>query len=383
MPTTEPGDIRKKFFMCYFESTRECNLDCRYCMTKNPRKQSPSHRTELSTDEIKHLIVDEVREYCDNGAIAFSGGEHLLRKDALEILEYTAQAGLWSFINTNGSLLTKDLVRRVKKATGGKVIFVFSLNSILPKTQKWGRDDGLWTVVKAAHRCFRAGVDFFFITTVSKSNIKSLGLTVRFLKLAGIPMLRSPFVTRGMGDSHRELALTREDMKNVIHPILRSHALSYVSYTPFFAGPEFLKAKQRELNVDLEQLGCQAARGFVGVSAEGSVAPCVHLLDNGLDSGNVRDLPLSRILRDSPLIKAVRSREGLKGKCGRCRYKQTCGGCRALAYYRTGDCFAEDPTCFFEPVDETTRSEHEEAQNRNTARFLKFIKTHNPWKSFF
>jgi AdoMet-dependent heme synthase len=377
------ADHRRKFFMCYFESTRKCNLSCRYCMTKNPRKPPEGHTTELSTDEIKRLIVDEVKKHCDNGAIAFSGGEHLLRPDAFEILEYTAKAGLWSFINTNGSLLTRDLVKRAKLVTGGKVIFVFSLNSILPKIQKWGRDDGLWTVIKAAHLCLRAGVDFFFITTVSKNNLKSLGLTVKFLKLAGIPMLRSPFVARGMGGGHRDLSLTPGDMKNIIHPILRSHALSYVSYTPFFAGPEFLKAKQRELGIELESLGCQAARGFVGVSAEGGVAPCVHLLDAGLECGNVRDLPLSELLRSNPVIKAVRSREGLKGKCGRCRYKQTCGGCRALAYYRTGDHMAEDPTCFFEPADETTRSEHEEAQNRNTTRFLKFIKTRNPWKSFF
>jgi len=379
----DPKTPRRKFFMCYFESTRRCNLECRYCMTKNPRTPPKSHTAELSTDEIKRLVIDEVKKYCDNGAIAFSGGEHLLRKDALEILEYTAGAGLWSFINTNGSLLTRDLIKRVKKAAGNKVIFVFSLNSILPKTQKWGRDDGLWTVVKAAARCLRAGVSFFFITTISKNNLKSLGATVKFLKLAGIPMLRSPFVMRGMGNCHQELALTPEDMKDVIHPILRGYARSYVSYTPFFAGPEFLKDACDTMGMELGQLGCQASRGFVGVSAEGGVAPCVHLLDNGLECGNVRDLPLTAILNDNPIIKTVRSREGLKGKCGRCRYKQTCGGCRALAYYRTGDYLAEDPTCFFEPVDETTRSEHEESQNKQTTRFLKFIKSNNPWKSFF
>ena len=377
------SDPRRKFFMCYFESTRECNLGCRYCMTRNPRRPPEKHTAELSTEEIKRLIVDEVRRHCDNGAIAFSGGEHLLRKDALEILEYTAGAGLWSFINTNGSLLTGGLVKRVKQATANKVIFVFSLNSIVPKVHKWGRDDGLWTVARASALCLKAGVKFFFITTISRGNLKSLGATVGFLKLAGIPMLRSPFVMRGMGDCHRELALTPADMENIVHPALRGHPLSYVSYTPFFAGPEFLRSECEAAGMELGQLGCQAARGFVGVSAEGGVAPCVHLLDNGLECGNVRDTPLSELLRDNPVIKAVRSRESLKGKCGRCRYKQTCGGCRALAYYRTGDYLAEDPTCFFQPENETTRSAHEEQQNRQTRRFLKFVKSRQPWKSFF
>ena len=379
---TSKGPL-KKFFLCYFESTRKCNLNCRYCMAKEPRKPPKDHTTELSTEEIKRLVIDEVKKYCSHGAIAFSGGEHLLRPDALEILDYTAKAGLWSFVNTNGTLLTSDLLKRVKKATGGKVIFVFSLNSILPTIQKWSRDDSLWTVIKAARLCLKEGVNFFFITTISKSNLKSFSTTVNFLKFKKIPMLRSPFVTRGMGNCHQELALTPEDMKNIIHPVLRNYALSYVSYTPFFAGPEFLEAKWKEMNVEIDQLGCQAARGFVGVSAEGHVAPCVHLLDNGLECGNVRDTPLTAILRDNEIIKAVRSRETLKGKCGRCRYKSTCGGCRALAYYKTGDYMAEDPTCFFEPVDAATRSEHEELQNRNTTRFLEFIKTKDPWKSLF
>ncbi len=372
-----------KFFLCYFESTRRCNLECRYCMAKEPVKPPVDHTTELSTQEIKTLVVDQMRKYCTHGAIAFSGGEHLLRPDAVEILEYTAKAGLWSFVNTNGSLLTRGLVRRIKKATGGKVIFVFSLNSVLPDTHKWSRDDSLRTVLKAAWLCLTSGVDFFFITTVSKSNLKSLRLTVNTLRLLGIPMLRSPFVMRGMGNCHQELSLTPEDMRDVVHPALRSYPLSYVSYTPFFAGPDFIKRKWEELGVEITQLGCQAARGFVGVSAEGHVAPCVHLLDNGIPCGNVRDTPLTEILENNPVIKAVRSREGLKGKCGRCRYKNTCGGCRALSYYRTGDYLAADPTCFFEPADENERSPYEELQNRKLAKFLDFIKTRSPWKDLF
>jgi len=61
----------------------------------------------------------------------------------------------------------------------------------------------------------------------------------------------------------------------------------------------------------------------------------------------------------------------------------TCGGCRAISYYRTGDYLAADPTCFFEPADENTRSPYEEMQNRNTAKFLDFIKTRSPWKDLF
>ena len=352
-------------------------------MAKPAANESPIRGNELSTDEIKRLIIDEVKKYSDDGAIAFSGGEHLLRDDALELLEYTAKAGLWSFINTNATLLDKKKLREIKKITDGKVIFVFSLNSIERKVHKWSRDDSLWTIRKVAKMCYKMEINFFFILTVTKKNLHTLKSTVDRVKSKGVPILRSPFVLRGRGKDYPELVFTREDMENIIHPILREYPLSYVSYAPYFASPEFLQKKWDELDVAIGQLGCQAAKGFIGINAEGDVAPCVQLLDSEVNCGNVRETPLAEILENNEIINELRNRENLKGKCGRCRYKHTCGGCRALAYYHSGDYLAEDPVCFFEPEDESTVSEFEEMQNKNTEIFIDFIKNNEPYKSFF
>lgn len=372
---------QNKFFLCYFESTRRCNLNCRCCMSRPAKPERKNG--ELSTEEIKNLIIDEVKEYCSDAAIAFSGGEHLLRKDALEILEYTAQAGVWSFINTNGTLLTKEKVRQIKKVTDNKIIFVFPLNSLDPQVHKCDRDDNLKTVVKAAKLCQKEKVNFFFILTITKNNLHTLKDTVSFLKTKQIPVLRSPFVPRGAGIFYPELSFTRQDMKEIIHPVLRDYCLSYVSYTPFFASPEFIQNKWQELNINLGQLGCQAAKGFVGISAEGNVAPCVQLLDSEVNCGNVRKESLLEILKNNNILNTLRDRNSLKGKCGICRYKHTCGGCRALAYYKTGDYLQEDPACFFEPTDENTRSEYEQIQNENTSKFIDFLLNKEPWSSLF
>ena len=298
-------------------------------------------------------------------------------------MEYTSSAGLWAFINTNGTLLDKKKIREIKRLTGNKAIFVFSVNSLDSKVHGWSRGEDLKDTARLARLCQKEGINFFFILTVTRNNLSTLKQTMDFLKKHGIPVLRSPFVSRGLGSLHPELMLTREDMEKIIHPNLRENHLSYVSYTPFFASPEFLRGKWNELNVEIGQLGCQAAKGFIGISAEGDVAPCVHLLDGGANCGNVRQQALSAILAENPVLKKVRDRDGLKGKCGRCRYKHTCGGCRALAYYKHGDYMAEDPTFFFEPEDESTRSEFEGMQNENTSKFIEFIKRNEPWKSLF
>jgi hypothetical protein len=89
------------------------------------------------------------------------------------------------------------------------------------------------------------------------------------------------------------------------------------------------------------------------------------------------------MLETSPIMQNLRGESRVKGKCSRCRYKESCRGCRALAYYATGDYLAEDPTCFFEPADETTRSSLEEVQTRNTREFVEFVATSRPWSGIF
>lgn len=371
---------KRDFFLCYFESTRECNQDCKYCMTK---RDIPSAEKELSTDEVKHLVIDEVKKICNQGLVAFSGGEFLLRKDALELLEYNMKSGLYAFINTNGEILTPELLSDIKKATKGKVIFGFSLDSIDENAHGETRSSKPEDILKLARMCDREKIGYFFLITITKLNMNSLDKTLRFLTKHNIPTLRSPFVPRGAGESIKEIAFDSHDMEKIINPALRANPLNYVSFTPFFASPEYMEKTWKLLEVPISTFGCQAARGFIGINAEGEVAPCVHLLDAGLDCGNVRKKPLSEILETDPLMKSLKDGSEVKGKCGKCRYKHSCRGCRALAFYSSGDPLGEDPTCFFDPEDGKARSPYENECSDNVAEFIRFLALNKPWNKIF
>ncbi len=93
--------------------------------------------------------------------------------------------------------------------------------------------------------------------------------------------------------------------------------------------------------------------------------------------------PLSELFNANPVLCALRESRGLKGRCGRCRYRTACGGCRALAFYSSGDCFAEDPTCFFEPSGEKDISEHEDETGYNARSFIEFVASNPPWRDIF
>jgi len=72
--------------------------------------------------------------------------------------------------------------------------------------------------------------------------------------------------------------------------------------------------------------------------------------------------PPRGLFDDAPLIvfwetfTALRDPEALGGKCGVCEFRRVCGGSRARAYAMTGDLFAEEPACSYQPRAAVTAS---------------------------
>ncbi|HEY7616193.1 MAG TPA: radical SAM/SPASM domain-containing protein, partial [Terriglobales bacterium] len=93
-------------------------------------------------------------------------------------------------------------------------------------------------------------------------------------------------------------------------------------------------------------LGINDGKGFVFVSHTGEVFPSGFL---PVSAGNVRKRRLGYLYRHSPLFLSLRDTKNLKGKCGICEFREICGGSRARAYATTGDMFAQEPCCVWQP----------------------------------
>jgi AdoMet-dependent heme synthase len=92
--------------------------------------------------------------------------------------------------------------------------------------------------------------------------------------------------------------------------------------------------------------GVSDGKGFVFIDYKGEVYPSRYL---PLSAGNVTHQSLSEVYCDSPLFISLRDSSRLQGKCGRCPARNVCGGSRARAYAITGDLFAAEPCCAYEP----------------------------------
>jgi radical SAM protein with 4Fe4S-binding SPASM domain len=92
--------------------------------------------------------------------------------------------------------------------------------------------------------------------------------------------------------------------------------------------------------------GINDGKGFVFISNLGEVFPSGFLPISG---GNIRRQSLADIYRNSPLFRSLRDSKNLEGKCGVCEYREICGGSRARSFAMTGNMFAEEPCCVYEP----------------------------------
>jgi len=365
--------VRHQFSAIYMEATRVCNLRCPMCMTGSNDAPLVRERRarELSFEEIRDLVLLPGMRLGIK-AVAWSGGEFLLRKDVYDLLRLTVDLGLKANVCTNCETVDRAQLEAIKEATKGNVSIAVGLNSA-GEDNDWSRDAGAERVIEVLEICKELDLDRHVIITIGKHNTETFEKTVEYLVENRISYNRSPLVARGSGcDYFSEQGFTREELRDDFHPTLRKYVNGYVSYTPFFLSPELHeRVSGGERNNTVPQnppIGCWCGN-WLAVNPEGDVSVCPVLLDT-LSAGNVREKPLDELVATSPLFEAITDRSLLKGKCGRCRYQYTCGGCRAMAYYHTGDILEEDPTCFFEPEDPTTVSEFEEETNKAFKKYL-------------
>jgi len=374
----EPGQPRRYTFRTlFYEVTRTCDLACPICMAGSNDKKlvRQSRKQELNTEEIERYILASAHEIGVE-TITWSGGEFMLRPDALELVRRATDHGYSSTVASNGKKLDRDKLQQLQEASDGTVVVAVGINSI-DDENTWTRNAEHSLAQRVLRDCEELGIRRHVVVTVGKHNLETLEHTLAWLEENNIPYNRSPYTARNSGrEFWSKLHFDRDDMERTIHPSLRKRPHGYISYTPFFLSPELHERVSKGVrNVTVPQepsIGCWCGT-WLGCSAEGDVAPCAILLDE-VPCGNVREKSFQRIIDESPVFQLLLDRELLQGKCGRCRYKFTCGGCRAMAFFENGDIMGEDPTCFFEPEDESTVCEHEEETNRMFRRYAFMVR---------
>lgn len=101
--------------------TNRCNIKCRFCWLRDFDRTGANYE-EIEPDRYLELI----KEASDIGVKSVEitgGGEPLLRKDILNIMIEVKKQGLYGELITNGTLFTRDLIKKIVDVGWDRVVF--------------------------------------------------------------------------------------------------------------------------------------------------------------------------------------------------------------------------------------------------------------------
>lgn len=275
--------------------TNRCNLQCKGCYDK---AQHRSSEAEMSGEKLRKVIG----EAKDLGVsiILIAGGEPLVRPEILDIMKEHREIIFLLF--TNGMLIDDEIIAKFKSHKN--IIPVISLEGFEEDTDG-RRGKGVYEYIQRTITKIKdKGILFGTSLTVTRTNLPTV--TGR------------QFVQRLIG--------------------LGCKLFFFVDYVPFKEGTEdwaltddqraYMPGALSTLRTDLQGLfvsfpgdeeefgGClSAGRGFIHVSADGSLEPCPFA---PFSDTNIKNKPLKEALQ-SKLLSVIRQNYG--------ELKETNGGC--------------------------------------------------------
>jgi len=351
--------------------TYRCNLACEHCYldaggTPLVGTENFADRSELSTDEC-FRVIDEIAAFAPECLTILTGGEPLLRRDILEIVQRAAERELWVVVGTNGVLITENVARRLAEA--GARGLSLSLDALDPDRHDGFRKvRGAWrNTVEGAEILNRTGLPFIVQTTAGSHNAGELDAIADFAhdRLAAkvwnlyflVPTGRGQFVSDMSPAQYDEVlaSLYRIQKKYKSRMVVNAKcAPHYIKTVLENTGAETDSSQADAESPGLSPIrtysggagGCPAGTHYMGIRPNGDVTPCPYL---PVFAGNLRSSPLADLWTSSEVFTDIRRRTSLGGRCGDCEMNAHCGGCRARAYGMTGDLMAEDPLCTHTP----------------------------------
>ncbi len=335
-----------------WELTNACNLACIHCRASAIKDPAPD---ELSTAQAKHF-VDELVEY--KPIIILTGGEPLLRPDVYDIAKYASGHGLRVVLATNGTLLTPEIVKRLKDVGIQRVSI--SIDGSTKETHDTfrGEKGAFESALRGIDILKNEGLSFQINTTITKRNLTQIpNIYELALELGASALHIFLLVPTGRGEDIESDEIPPEEYERVLNwfydmsknsriQLKATCAPHYFRIMRQRAKAEGIKITRETHGLEAITKGCLGGSGFCFVSSTGNVYPCGYL---PALAGNIRQKPFKMIWEKSKVFNDLRDPGKLKGKCGDCEYRAVCGGCRARAYAATGDYLEEEPYCMYVP----------------------------------
>jgi radical SAM protein with 4Fe4S-binding SPASM domain len=388
--------------LVFWEVTKGCNLRCIHCRATATELTSPA---DLATAKALDIIT-QISEFA-NPILVLSGGEPLYRTDIFQLANFATERGLRVALATNGTLVTKEIARKIVDA-GVKRVSI-SLDGVNAETHDTFR--GIPGAFDAAIYGFRnlkeIGMPVQINMTIARHNAKQLPAVLDLVRNLGADALHTfLLVPVGCGVDIAEAQMVPpEEYEDILNWFYDQEQIGDIELKATCAPHYFRVVRQRRAaerraegygvtpatpaigatemtmpgstGIDLKATptitqasragghpgghpvggkhpdglnavtkGCLAGTGVCFISHQGEVFPCGYL---PVLAGDLRKQSFAEIWTKSQVFETLRDNNNLTGKCGCCEFRNVCMGCRARAYAATGDYMSAEPFCVYQP----------------------------------
>lgn len=397
--STHPA-AKKEFTprLIFWEVTKGCNLRCIHCRATATELMSPR---DLPTGKALN-IISQIADF-GNPILVLSGGEPLYRNDIFDLAEYGTSRGLRVALATNGTLVTKDVAKKIKDAGIKRVSISLDGSDAATHDSFRGIPGAFDAAVYGMRNLQELGVSVQINTTIARHNAHQLPSVLELARRLGADALHTfLLVPVGCGvDIAAEQMVPPEEYERMLNWFYDQSLEGGIELKATCAPHYFRVARQRKAadrlagkpeaattrsydsqpigatdmtmpgstgislkpgggppvghsghpgghpgDMNAMTKGCLAGTGVCFISHEGEVFPCGYL---PALAGDLRKQSFPEIWNDSAVFAQLRDDDNLGGKCGCCEFRHVCMGCRARAYAASGDFLSEEPFCVYEP----------------------------------
>lgn len=242
-----------------------CSQKCLHCYACG---QQQAETEELTTNQWKQ-IIDKCRKACIP-QLTFTGGEPTMRKDLVELVEYSK----WfvTRLNTNGIKLSKELCRALYDASLDSVQITFYSSNADIHNQLVGVK-GYDKTVEGIKNAVEAGLSVSINTPLCTLN-RDYVQTLKFLKSLGVMYVTcSGLIITGNAtkDESKKTQLSGEELYQILQDATKfcEENQMQISFTsPGWIDEERLRA------LKLMVPSCGACLSNMAIAPDGKVVPC-------------------------------------------------------------------------------------------------------------
>lgn len=310
-----------------FELTSRCNLRCGMCYIRPPDDEPAAERTALGLELPAKDWVFLAREAVANGTVflLLTGGEPFLRSDFFDIYEPVRAMGLSLVLFTNGTLLTREVARRLAARPPNRLeITLYGASQSAYETVT-GVPGSYARCLAGIENLRSAGVPFSLKTTLNNHNLAELDAMKAMAREWGVVFAQSWLITPRRDRKQSCFAAYRLQP----HQVVALEAAQPQDSAPAPHPPPTTPAAGA--------FYCHAGTASYVVNAAGEMNVCMDL-----------PRPAARVLECGfraawEAVNRVVDSVSPQTSCTGCDLERFCPRCPAFAWLETGDLAAGVP----------------------------------------